>query len=125
MSHRCIKCKTDEGPTASGYLPGPIVDGVPTPIPSVWCSICKTPVVDMSSEPSEQIRQIGLVAKQVAAPIIALGQSFNVLRAARERVRELKRNLRQAKAWQSEHDQLVRLIKASKPATVRALKVAR
>lgn len=49
-----------------------------------------------------------------ATAVVPAGKSLPVLRMARARVRELNALLKQAKAWQAERDELVRLLSAAK-----------
>ncbi len=137
MSHYCITCDLADGPISMGFVAGPITNGEVTAVPTTTCTICKQPVRVQSEEiavanPLENkgVRAVHPTPRigkaEVLPPIITGG---NILKAARARVRELNRALKEAEGWRRERDDLVRLLKASKEQPKRSnlseLKVAR
>jgi len=145
MSHHCATCDITDGPVSMGFAAGPIVAGEVTAVPVTTCTQCKQPVTVHREDvpppagyglqnPAENKGVRAPVASQVGTrvsrsevlpPVISGG---NIIKAARARVRELNRALKEADAWRRERDDLVRLLKASKekPRTnVTPLKAAR
>lgn len=119
--HRCPKCQTVNGPVMMGFRPGPIVDGAPTPIPQTVCLGCKVEVEEDASVPPPVGGYGFRDPPRVASPkgpsqtwSFGTGETFNVVKAARERLRALKQNLKLAAEWKREHDELERLLKAAK-----------
>ena len=135
MSHHCPTCDITDGPISMGFTAGPMVNGSAEAVPSTSCTICKQPVIVRQEMPvanplgNKGVRAFAaplrIAQSEVLPPIVTGG---NILKAARARVLELNRVLKQADAWRRERDDLVRLLKASKEkprANVTPIKAAR
>lgn len=136
MSHHCNTCDIADGPVSMGFAAGPIVNGEVTAVPVTSCTLCKQPVRVLAEDvpppagyglqnpgKNKVVRapaasQVGtrVARAEVLPPVISGG---NIIKAARARVRELNRALKEADAWRRERDDLVRLLKASKEKPVR------
>ncbi len=125
----CPSCDIHNGPTSLGFVAGPIVNGEKTSVMATSCAVCKRVLDDEQNIPPPAggygLREEGpslspAAVKALGKPSAASSTTppadgqYNVIRAARVRVRELKRRLREAKEWQRELDQLERLLQASK-----------
>ena len=142
MSHHCNTCDIADGPVSMGFAAGPIVNGEVTAVPVTSCTLCKQPVRVLAEDvpppagyglqnPGKN-KGVRASAPSQAGTRVALAEMLisggNIIKAARARVRELNRALKEADAWRRERDDLVRLLKASKekPRTnVTPIKVAR
>lgn len=146
MSHHCPTCDITDGPISMGFTAGQMLNGSAEAVPSTSCAICKQPVIvhrddvpppggyglhQAATKPLENkgvrafAAPLRIAPSEVLPPIVTGG---NILKAARARVLELNRALKQADAWRRERDDLVRLLKASKEkprANVTPIKAAR
>lgn len=130
MKTHCITCNLSDGPTSMGFVAGPIVNGEKTAIPATSCTLCKQPVTvyeddtppaggyGLHEPPTAPAPRPRAAVRLETEPVPDAGPTFNVIKASRERLRDLKRLLKRAAGWQREHDELERLLKAaqSKPA---------